>query len=335
MDIRGFLAGVRRIVDRHSLGSSGAYCRFTRDENGHAVKGEVNAYGCADAANILYTIGEFPANLADRANWISALQDLQYPSTGLFPEGSHHIVHTTAHCVAALELFDARPRHRVADLELYKDPAEMEKVLESLDWEGRPWEESHKGAGLYAALVLTGGVSREWEDHYFGWLYENTDPETGFPRKGCMIPVAAGGTKSIFPHLAGAFHYFFNHEYARRPMRYPKAVVDSCLDIYSNERFPPLGKQVHFAEIDWVYCLTRALRQSGHRFEECHEALGTFAQDYIAFLRGLDPENDPAMDDIHLLFGVVCCLAELQAVLPGRITTDRPLKLVLDRRPFI
>ena len=31
----------------------------------------------------------------------------------------------------------------------------------------------------------------------------------------------------------------------------------------------------------------------------------------------------------------LCGLAELQAALPGKIITDKPMRLVLDRRPFI
>ena len=39
--------------------------------------------------------------------------------------------------------------------------------------------------------------------------------------------------------------------------------------------------------------------------------------------------------DLHMLFGSVCALAELQSALPGMIITEKPLRLVLDRRPFI
>ena len=45
--------------------------------------------------------------------------------------------------------------------------------------------------------------------------------------------------------------------------------------------------------------------------------------------------TDDGLNDLHALFGAVCCLAELQAALPGEITSEKPLKLVLDRRPFI
>ncbi len=49
----------------------------------------------------------------------------------------------------------------------------------------------------------------------------------------------------------------------------------------------------------------------------------------------LDPDTSAKMDDLHLLFGAICCVAELQRFLPGSVITDKPLKLVLDRRPFI
>ena len=41
------------------------------------------------------------------------------------------------------------------------------------------------------------------------------------------------------------------------------------------------------------------------------------------------------LNDLHALFGALCCLADLQTALPGLIRTERPPKLVLDRRPFI
>ena len=90
-----------------------------------------------------------------------------------------------------------------------------------------------------------------------------------------------------------------------------------------------------FAEIDWVYCLNRASRQTPHRFEEGRDALHAMAETYTAFLLGLDPAEHGPMSDLHSLFGAICAVAELQQALPGMITTARPLRLVLDRRPFI
>lgn len=126
-------------------------------------------------------------------------------------------------------------------------------------------------------MVLAGEVNSEWEDRYFAWLWEEADPETGFWRKGRVGNGDAGETNSFFPHLAGSFHYLFNHEYAHRPLHYPSAMIDTCLEIERSGQFA-LGSRISFAEIDWVYCLTRAVRQSGYRFTDVRTALLTFSE---------------------------------------------------------
>jgi hypothetical protein len=110
--------------------------------------------------------------------------------------------------------------------------------------------------------------------------------------------------------------------------------VDTCLAIRACGAFP-LAKLVWFADVDWVYCLSRGLRHSGHRAAEALAALGAFAEEYAGFLLGLDPHRSPDLDDLHRLFGAVCALAELQQAAPGVLRSERPLRLVLDRRPFI
>ena len=60
-----------------------------------------------------------------------------------------------------------------------------------------------------------------------------------------------------------------------------------------------------------------------------------FAEFYINNLNNIDYKHDDRWNDLHMLFGTCCALAELQAALPGEIITDYPLRLVLDRRPFI
>lgn len=330
-DLRHFIHTVETSVDAHNLGLPGAYRRWTRPG---AREANMNPYGCADAANILYTTGRFPTGMEERQAWIGALQGLQDAESGMFNEPTHHPIHTTAHCIAALELFDARPFYPLNDLRKYHRPHELSAFLDTLNWRGNPWNESHRGAGLYVTLVLTGAVNLEWEERYFTWLWEESDPQTGLIGKGRIQPIMVGGKPSLFPHLAGTFHYLFNLQYARRPLRFPEKLIDTCLDLYASSNYP-LGSQISFAEIDWVYCLNRAVRQCGHRFGESRQALQEFASRYIPFLLDIDTEDDADFDDLHLLFGALCCLAELQQALPGLIYTQRPLRLVLDRRPFI
>jgi hypothetical protein len=332
-DLGELIHRIATSVERHSLGETGHYARYlTRGASGPRDT-DLNPYGCADAANILYTIGRFPRDPDERRRWVATLQGLQDPGTGLYREATHDPLHTTAHCLAALELFDAGSLHPLSGLAELRDPDAMEAFLDGLDWKGDPWNESHKGAGVFAALVLADEVPTNWQDRYLAWVDAETDSHTGLLRKGC-VPTNPQDPNAWFGHLAGTFHYVFNLEYARRPLRYPEALVDTCLAIYERGSFP-LGTMVWFAEQDWIYCLTRAVRQSGHRFREARAALLDFADTYLRFLNELDLEADEGGSDLHRLFGATCALAELQSGLPGVLRTERPLRLVLDRRPFI
>ena len=96
-----------------------------------------------------------------------------------------------------------------------------------------------------------------------------------------------------------------------------------------------LDKMAGFIQVDWVYCLTRSMQQTPHRFPEAMECLEDFAVRYIEWYKSADFENDRSINDLHALFGSVCALAELQRALRGKLYSEIPLKLVLDRRPFI
>ncbi len=318
-------------VKRHEL-EPGVYSRWS------IVEGKdhgVNEYGCADAANILYTIGYFPRDPEERAAAVRAMQAMQDRETGLFSEETHHPIHTTAHCSASLELYDAAPLYPVRALEKYLTREGLYSLLENeIRWDTDPWRDSHMGAGLLPAFVNTGAATLEWKDWYFDWMWEHTDSESGF--------IYAGREKQahLYQYMAGGFHYMFNHEFERRPLRYPERVIDSCLTLIEEGLSGEKGKvklvrNCGFIDIDVVYCLTRAMRQTPYRFEEGKAALENFAVRYLDMMYRLDPETDPSFDDLHTLFGAVCCLAELQTALPGKIVTSRPLKIVLDRRPFI
>lgn len=329
IDITDLIDAARRTVAMAEIAPG----RYNRHAGGKSDGAGDNPYGCADAANILYTIEAFPRDAETRRAFVDALSGIQH-ADGLWREDTHHPIHTTAHCIAALELFDASPALPLVALAELRDPRRMEAFLDALPWREDPWRASHQGAGLHTALTLSGEATRAWRDAYIAWLARNADPETGFWRQGAMGPVEHAGTHTLFPHLAGSFHYLFALQYEREPLAYPAAMIDSCLALFAENEFP-LGRTVGFAEIDWVFCLNRAGRQSPHRFEERTEALESFARIYVDYLRALDLAEEPAIRDLHALFGVICALAELQIALPGFIRTERPLRLVLDRRPFI
>jgi hypothetical protein len=330
LHLRTVVARFEAVLARHRL-APGIYARWTIAGEGRTLG--PNPYGCADAANLAYTLSRLPHAWRERFAAVDTLQRFQDRETGLWLEATHHPLHVTAHCLAALELFDARPRHPLADLAPLRDPHAVAGFLDGLDWKNNPWTASHQGAGLYAALWLAAETTPSWEEAYFGWLARECDPATGLWRRGAL-PGGRDAARWCFPHLAGTFHYLFCFEHARRPHPHPAALVDTCLAARAAEAFP-LARSVGFAELDWVYCLVRALRQSHHRAPEARAALRDLAGEYVAFLTGLDPERDPGLDDLHALLGAASALAELQAALPGELESERPLRLVLDRRPFV
>ena len=332
LNITDVIGNIHKVVENHKL-APGSYKRFPTDTM-------PNPYGCADAANILYSIGAFPKDEHERSESVRILKEMQDAETGMFHEVAqypelnpcytHHDIHTTAHCMAAIELFDAEPLYHAKALERYLDKTEFEAFMESIAWRENPWSESHKPAGLYVALNLGGSDTLEFNKMYFEWMWENADPDTGLWRKGCQ-----DGTKPLWDHMAGTFHYLFNHEHAHMPLRYPDKLIDSCISMYRDTPVRILDKMAGFIQVDWVYCLTRSMQQTPHRFPEAMECLEDFAVRYIEWYKSADFENDRSINDLHALFGSVCALAELQRALRGKLYSEIPLKLVLDRRPFI
>ncbi len=346
LDIRPIIKAAKETVTNHEIKEvSGAYRRWLWQDEENSRKLGINEYGCADAANILYTINDFCCDEETRSARISALLSLQNEETGMFNEETHHTIHTTAHCAAALQLFDIKPRYPLSYLHKFMEKSMLYDFLDNeVDWNS-PWDQSHKGAGIYAALVCSDEITEDFQKNYFDWFFENTDEVTGFWKKGYAekapltserYPNGRSAPGSLFSYMAGGFHYLFNHEYAKMPLRYPDKVIDSCIEIYEKQALPKkFGKQLNFIEADWVYCLNRASRQTAHRRDEVIKLLSEFAEKYINYLLSVDYKTHDEFNDLHMLFGGLCALAELQAALPGMIVSEKPLRLVLDRRPFI
>ena len=345
LDIRDIVEKAKATVASHALPSPGEYTRYLwQDEKGSRKMGN-NEYGCANAYNILYTLNDFYCDAETRAARIKTLQAFQDKSTGMFYEGTHHTIHTTAHCTAALQLFDAKPLYPLTYLHQFMERDALHKFLEcEVDW-NEPGSESHKGAGIYAALVNADEITPEFEKSYFEWFWNNTDEVTGFWKNGYAErapyskdrhPNGRDNPSAVYGFMAGGFHYLFNHEYAKMPLRYPEKVIDTCIKMYTEGALPPyFAKRAGFIEVDWLYCINRASRQTAYRRDEVVALMENFAVRMVDFLKNADWETDDMLNDLHMLFGTCCALAEMQAALPGKIITDKPLKLVLDRRPFI
>lgn len=292
-----------------------------------------NPYGCADAANILYTIGRFPQDDGEREGFVRTLRAFQDPDTGLFYEHTHHPYHTTAHCTAALELFDKLPSYPFTELKKYDDIPTLYEFLDSLDWVNDPWRISHNGAGAFAAKIIAECPSLEWQDAYFDFVTSHCDKKYGMGYEGA-IDVSS---KPISHHLNGWFHYMFNFNHCHRQFPLTEKLIDTLIDMYKNNMLDSnrFGVLMGFREIDWVFPLNRATQQIGYRREEAKELMRDLAVGYLAYLESLDESTNDSFNDLHVLFGSMCCVSELQLALAGEIFSEKPLKNVLDRRPFI
>ena len=99
-NIDALIGKIKKTVDSHYLGN-GAYARYLWQNAKGTRKMGINEYGCADAMNILYSICEFPRGV-HRDECLAALCSLQNEESGLFLEDTHHPIHTTSHCTAAI-----------------------------------------------------------------------------------------------------------------------------------------------------------------------------------------------------------------------------------------
>ena len=341
-NINRFLDDVKKYLERHKREPYGYSLRAI--DIGKPELLETGTYGTTAALNILYTINEFPTDPAERAEWVKAIQAMQDRETGLFPAwipastfandpNPRELMHCTAFTLGTLELFDAKPLYRLSAYDKFRTKEELYKFLDELDWGFRVWQSSHKGAGLYSAMNITGEATPEWNGWFFDWLWNETDEESGFWRKG-------RAQEFLYRNMGSGFHYLFCLEHGKMPLRYPDKVIDTCLKLYYEQMMNPtpnhiFGKKISFVEIDWVYYISRAARQTTHRADEVKRAISEFAESYIDYLLSLDLETHVGTDDIHDLFGALCCVADLQTLLPGQIISDKPLRLVLERRPFI
>lgn len=328
-DLRPFIKEVKAIVDRHYLGKPGEYTRWlTQDAAGNRDLG-ATPYGCANAVNILYTIGELPCDYEARREFAKVLQGFQNSESGLFENPGNFATHTTAFVSGALNLLDAEPLYPATGFEEYKSKEGLFAFLDDIDWAKNPWLGAHKGAGIYASMLLTGTVSDEWEDYYFAWLNQNADPVTGLWKKGALEGAEA------FHYLASTFHYVFNYEYAKRALPYPKELLQTCIKAYYEGACIDFAKSVGWPDIDFTYLIARVQRRAGICYEETQKILKEIADGLITQLLAMDPETSETLNDLNTLFAIVCALAVLQDALPGYIRTSKPLKLVLDKRPFL
>lgn len=287
----------------------------------------ISMYDCAGLANILYAIGRLDDKVPVQ-RMTDYLQSCQDPESGLFTADGHYATHTTAFVSGALDVLGSKPLYAAVGFDRYKKRNELYNLMNSIDWDNDPWLGAHIGSGIYASMLLTGNSDKEWENMYFEWLDNNEDPVTGMWRIKHI-------TKAPFFHyIAAAFHYVFNYAYAGREIPYGERMQKMCIEFFSSDQIPDFSEKTGWECMDYSYTVYKLCEMTGMRKEETEAILKNIADLFIPELIRMDEEGE-LPESTNKLLAVVSAVAVLQKGLPGYIHTGEPLKLVLDKRPFI
>lgn len=291
----------------------------------------IELYGISDIACILYTLGLLRPTAKERAEWAAGFQTFQVEGTGMLVEKAnptHTPLHNTAFALAAMELLDLRPQNPVTMGPEYKDPRAF---LMTLDWKKAVYTESHKGAGIGAIYTLVPELGTpEWFKAYFATCDSLFDAKNGM--MGLEKP--AGGD---FDQIGGTFHYSFLYAYFNKRMPYPEQRIDAVLGLQRPDGHWDTSNKT-WLTLDGLYLMTRAVRVAHHRVGDVVAAVRR-TMDTLMEQMYSPAARKTAYTGRLAVHSVTCAIsiaAELQQFLGAdEVVTERPLHLVLDRRPFI
>jgi hypothetical protein len=287
-------------------------------------------YGVADMACILYTLGELRPTEKERGEWLAAFQDFQNPDTGWLRERdpTHNPLHNTAFALSAMQLLDLTPRHPV---KMGAEYAAIRTFLETLNWRTAVYGESHRGAGIGSIYALVPELGTPaWFADYFGFCDSVFDPNNGL--MGRDKP--PGGDSD---QIGGTFHYHFLYSHFNRPMPYPEQRIDTVLRLQQPDGYWHPENHL-WMTLDPVYLMTRTLRLCPHRFADVQESVRRIMRVLQREVYSAEGRRQTIAGKmaVHTLTAALSIAAEAQQFLGSReIVTEKPLKLVLDRRPFI
>jgi hypothetical protein len=287
-------------------------------------------YGVADMACILYTLSLLHPTEKERAEWAAAFQPYQNPDTGWLIEKSptHNPLHNTAFALAAMQLLDLTPQYAV---KMGPEYADIRAFLNTLNWRTAVYSDSHKGAGIGSIYALVPALGApKWFAEYFAVCDSLFDPNNGLmgkdkPREGDSDQV--GGT----------FHYIFLYQHFNRRPPYPEQRIDTVLRLQQADGYWTPTNHL-WMTIDPMYLMTRTLRYCPHRFEDVRNAVRRVMGALMRDVYSVEGRKQSFIAPLaaHSVNAAISIAAEAQQFLGAQeVVTERPLRLVLDRRPFI
>jgi hypothetical protein len=287
-------------------------------------------YGVSDMACILYTLDLLHPSEKERAEWSAAFQVFQNPHTGWLIEKSptHTPLHNTAFAIAAMQLLNLAPQYPLKMGPEYFDP---KAFLNTLNWRTAVYADSHKGAGVAAifTLVPTLGTPK-WFDEYFTACDSLFDPNNGLMGKDKPHDGDA-------EQIGGSFHYSFLYQHFNRHMPYPVQRIDTVIRLQQADGYW-MKKNHLWMTLDAIYLMTRTLRCNPHRFDDVSAVVRRVMDVLMRDVFSSEGRKNTFTGNlaVHSLTAAISIAAEAQQFLGAQeVVTERPLRLVLDRRPFI
>jgi len=291
-----------------------------------------DVYGATDMFYLLYTLDMLDLGEADRKAWIRAIGKFQNKNTGWFGGNMtmHSREHATAYAVGAMKLLGSKPRYPLAFKKFYDTREKIFKMLEDTPWDA-VWSGSHIPSGIASALINTGEAGPDWTDAYFEWLDREADPGSGYwLRKNDGAQKDSAGTNE----LGGAFHFYYIYTYLGHPLPFPERIIDATINVQHDNCLYD-AEVPYCIDLDGVFSIIEAYKQTGgYRTGDVRDSLECTLDAIVTRL------NDPDFlwnnyRDSHKLVGAVVALAELQAFMPEKLVTPKPLKRILALSPFI
>jgi len=299
-------------------------------------------YGTGDAACILHTIDKLDTKASSAKEWIEELSAYQDAGSGYFVADIANlaVAHNTGFAVAALNLFDSKlvngvlPRHSLSFANPIHDWADAKLFADSLDWRSNCYEAGEILTGLAATFVnVAKVVPATWLTELFDYC-----EKTKLNQQNGMMGVdkPAAGDKD---QIGGTFHFDFLWASQGRRLPLPDKRATALLGLQQrnglwDEHNP------WWLTFDGVYMLGRAQPELTEAMKKKVTTAVKLAVDTLA-PRALDAGQRKAdfVDawmGVHMLTGAVSFFAYAQQLL-GReaVVTEKPLRLVLDRRPYI
>jgi hypothetical protein len=137
--------------------------------------------------------------------------------------------------------------------------------------------------------------------------------------------------------IGGTFHYAFIFSHFNRLLPYPEERIDTILRLQQPDGYWSPDNHL-WLTFDAMYLLTRTSRYCKHRYAEVVALVRRVMRLLMRDVFSAEGRVKAFSGElpVHSLTAAVSAAAEAQIFLGHReVLTDRPLRLVLDRRPFI